>query len=202
MRRAVGEPRLLRLLVEGLDRAVGAKPPVALGEKARDCLRGLARGERPAAPDGRKEHHAPPLRLEKQAVGHRRDALLRERKAVLRTVRHADARPEQPQMIGDLGDRADGGASADRTARERVLPDRDRRRQALDRVDVRARKALEELPSPGREALDVAPLALGIERVEGERALSGPGDAREDDIAPAGQIDGDVPEVVRARAAD
>ena len=41
--------------------------------------------------------------------------------------------------------------------------------------------AVEELPRVGAEGLDVAPLALGVERVEDERRLPGTGDARHDD---------------------
>ncbi len=60
-----------------------------------------------------------------------------------------------------------------------ALLDRDRRRQMPDRVDVRARQPLEELARIGRERRDVAPLSLGVERVERERRLAGPGHARD-----------------------
>src|SRR3712207_8340884 len=57
----------------------------------------------------------------------------------------ADARPEQAQVVVDLRDRADRRA---RVARGRLLVDGDRRRQALDRVDVgRSEEHTSELQS-------------------------------------------------------
>ncbi len=44
---------------------------------------------------------------------------------------------------------------------------------ALDRVDLRLVHAVEELAGVGAEGLDVAPLPLGIQRVEDERRLPG-----------------------------
>ena len=82
-----------------------------------------------------------------------------------RAVRPARARKEQPQVVVDLGDRADGGAGV---AVGRLLVDRDCRRQALDEVDVRLVHLTEELTSIGAERLDIAPLALGEDRVEGK----------------------------------
>ena len=60
----------------------------------------------------------------------------------------------------------------------------------------------QELARVGRERLDVAPLALGVDRVEGERGLARAGEAGEHDqlVARDGQVD--VLEVVLARAAD
>ena len=52
------------------------------------------------------------------------------------------------------------------------LVDRDRRLQALDQVDVGPLQLVEELPGVDREAFDILPLPLGIERVEGQRALA------------------------------
>ena len=102
-------------------------------------------------------------------VDHLRDALRRERDAVLRAVRIADAREQQAQVVVDLGDGADGRA---RVVAGRLLLDRDRRRQALDQVDVGLFHQLQELPRVGRQRLDVAALAFGVERVEGERGLA------------------------------
>ena len=75
-------------------------------------------------------------------------------------------------------------------------------RQPLDEVDVGLVHLPEELPRVGRQRLDVAPLALGEDRVEGQRGLARPGEAGEDDEAVAGQLDADVLEVVLAGAAD
>ena len=70
------------------------------------------------------------------------------------------------------------------------------------RIDVRLLHPLEELPRIGRQRLDVAPLPLGVDRVEGERRLARPADAGHDDQRRGGQGEVDVLEVVCARAAD
>ena len=116
-----------------------------------------------------------------------------DRPSADRAVRPPDARVEQAQVVVDLGDRADGRA---RVARGRLLVDRDRRREPVDRIDVRLLHHLQELARVGRERFDVAALALGVDRVEGKARLPGarePGDA---DQRVPGQPDSDVLEVV------
>ena len=88
------------------------------------------------------------------------------------------AREEQLQVVVELGHRADGRA---RGAHRVGLVDGDRRRDALDAVDLRLVHAVEELARVGREGLDVAALALGVERVEHERGLARAGHAGHDD---------------------
>ena len=100
--------------------------------------------------------------------------------AAVRAVRDADARVEQAQVVVDLGDRADGRA---RVARRRLLVDRDRRRQALDEVDVGLVHLAEELARVRRQRLDVAALTLGVDRVERERRLPRTRQAGEHDRA-------------------
>src|SRR3712207_136609 len=111
----------------------------------------------------------------------------------------ADARPEQAQVVVDLRDRADRRA---RVARRRLLVDGDRRRQALDRVDVGLVHLLEELAGVGRERLDVAPLALRVDRVERQRRLARAAQAGDHHQRVARQLDRDVLEVVLAGAGD
>ena len=101
-------------------------------------------------------------------------------------------------MVVDLGDGADRRA---RVARRALLVDRDGRRQAVDLVDVRLLHLAEELAGVGAQALDVAALALGVDRVEGEARLAAPGQAGDDDQPVARERDVDVLEVVFARAA-
>jgi hypothetical protein len=86
--------------------------------------------------------------------------------------------------------------------RGRLLLDGDGRRQAVDLVDVRLLHHLEELAGIGRQALDVAALALGIDRVEGERGLARAGQAGHHDQAVARQVEVDVLQIVLARAAE
>ncbi len=110
-----------------------------------------------------------------------------------------DARVEQAQVVVDLGHRADRRA---RVARGRLLVDRDRRREPVDRVDVGLLHHLQELPRVGGERLDVAALPLGVDRVEGERRLAGAGEAGDADERVAREPHGDVLEVVLAGAVD
>ena len=114
-------------------------------------------------------------------------------------VRVADARPQQAQVVVDLGDGAD---RRPRVARGRLLVDRDRRRQTLDRVDVGLVHLAEELAGVGGQRLDVAALALGVDRVERERGLPGSGQPGDHHQRVARQRDGDVPEVVLPRPGD
>ena len=58
----------------------------------------------------------------------------------------------------------------------------------------------EELPGVARQRLHVPPLPLGVDGVEGERALPRPGQPGEDDQPVAGQLQGDVAQVVLAGA--
>src|SRR5439155_1355051 len=89
-----------------------------------------------------------------------------------------------------------------RVLRSRLLLDRDRGRQPLDRVHLGLLHLLEELARIGRERLDVAALALGIDRVEGQRRFSGPREPRDDDELVARDLEIDVLEVVLAGAPD
>ena len=108
------------------------------------------------------------------------------------------AREQHAQVVVDLGDRADGRP---RVAVGRLLVDRHRRRQALDEVDVGLVHLPEELPGVRRQRLDVAALALGEDRVEGQARLARPGQPGEHDQRVAREVEGDVLEVVLARAA-
>src|SRR5207302_4166343 len=94
---------------------------------------------------------------------------------------------------------------ADRRARvpaRRLLVDRDRGTEPVDRVDVRLLHHLQELARVRGQALDVAALALGVDRVERERRLAGAREAGNTDEGVARQPDRDVLQVVLARAVD
>ena len=151
-----------------------------------------------AAAHDRREHLEARALLE---LEHAVDDLLRrlagDDPAAVRAVRHADAGVEQAQVVVDLGDGADGRA---RVARRRLLVDGDRRRQALDEVDVGLVHLPEELAGVGGERLDVAALALGVDRVERERRLARAREPGEDDELVARQLEVDVAEVVLPRA--
>ena len=70
---------------------------------------------------------------------------------------------KHPQIVVDLGDRAD---RRPRIAPAGLLLDRDRRAQAIDPIDLRLGHLAQELASIAREAFDIAPLTLGVERVK------------------------------------
>jgi hypothetical protein len=86
--------------------------------------------------------------------------------------------PQQPQVIVDFRGRPDRRA---RIPDAVLLPDRDRRRDAIDAVDVGLLHPLEELAGIRRQRFHVSPLALGVDRVEGERRLARSADAGDDD---------------------
>ena len=112
-------------------------------------------------------------------------------------LRHA--REEQLQVVVDLRHRADGRARAlDRVA----LLDGDGRRDAADLIHLRLVHAVEELPRVGREGLDVAALALGVDRVEGERRLAAAARPGDDVQLAQRQVEVEALEIVLPRAAD
>src|SRR4029079_10542637 len=99
----------------------------------------------------------------------------------------------------DLRDGADGRA---RVARRRLLVDRDRRAEAVDRVDVGLLHHLQELAGIRTQRLDVAALALGVDRVEGKARLAGTRESGDADEGVPREPDGDVLEVVLPGAVD
>ena len=109
------------------------------------------------------------------------------------------AREQQLHVIVQFGHGADRGA---RGAHRVGLVDGDRGRDAVDAVDLRLVHAVEELARIGREGLDVAPLALGVERVEHERTLARSGHAGDHDQLVQRDGEAEVLEVVLARAVD
>ncbi len=139
------------------------------------------------------------FRQRHDAVDHLRDGLAFDRQPGRRRIRHANTRPEEPHIIVDLGDGADGRA---RIARGGFLLDGNRRRQAVDLIDVRLLHHLQELARVSREALDIAALAFGVDGVEGERGFAGAGQPGEHHQPVARNVEIDVFKVVLAGAAD
>ena len=183
-------------VVERVGLAVDPGPGEALGLQLAEQVDVLAL----AAADHRREHLEAGALLEGE---HPVDDLLRrlprDRRAAGRAVRAAGARVEQPEVVVDLGDRADGRA---RVLRGGLLVDRDRRREALDEVDVGLVHLAEELAGVRRQRLDVAALALGEDRVERQAGLARAGQPGEDDQRVARQVERDVLEVVLAGTPD
>ncbi len=152
-----------------------------------------------AADDGGEEEQAGALGERQDAVDHLADRLRGDREAGGGRIGNADARPEQAHVIVDLGDRGDGRA---RIAAGGLLLDRDGGAEALDMIDIGLLHQLEELAGIGRERLDIAALALGIDGVEGEARLAGAGQAGDHRERVARDIDVHALEIVLARAAD
>ena len=194
--RVVAPPIELDVLVERAELAVDPR----LGEAAA-AQRGELFLELALAPaDDRREHVDPRvLRVEHHHVGDALERLAGDLLAAVRTVRHADAREQQPQVVVDLGDRADGGA---RVRAGRLLFDGNRRREPVDEVDVRLLHLLEELPGVGGQRLDIPPLPFGVDGVEGERRLPRSRQPGDDDQAMPWDVDVDILEVMNARAAN
>jgi hypothetical protein len=119
--------------------------------------------------------------------------------AAARAVGRADPGEEQPEEVVDLGDRAHGRA---RVGRNGLLVDGDGRRDALDGFDLGLLHLVDELPGVGRQALDVAALALGEQGVEGQGRLPGAGRPGDDDQLVAGQRDVDGLQIVLGRPLD
>ena len=117
--------------------AVDPGPAEALGLQAAEQVDVLAL----AAADHRREHLEAGALVE---LEHPVDDLLRrlprDRRAADRAVRPAGAGEEQPQVVVDLGDRADGRA---RVLRGRLLVDRDRR---ADRPSMKSTSGLSIWP--------------------------------------------------------
>ncbi len=179
-----------RHLVERVDDAVDRDPGEAL---AADLLEHVPVLALAVAHQGREDQEPGALRERQHLVGDLLHALAGDRPPADGAVRLADPGEQQPQVVVDLGDRRDRGA---RVAARGLLVDRDRRREALDVVDVRLVHLAEELAGVGREALDVAPLPLGVERVERQARLPAPREAGDHHQIVARDLHRDVAQVV------
>ena len=146
----------------------------------------------------RQQHPAAVLGLRHDLVDHLADGLRLQRDAVFRAARRADPGIEQPQVVVDFGDGADGRP---RIVRGRFLFDGNGRRQAFDVIHIRLFHHRQELPGIGRQRLHVAALALGVNGVEGQRRLAGAGQAGDHDQSVTRQVEVDVLEVMGAGAA-
>ena len=69
-------------------------------------------------------------------------------------------------------------------------------------LGLRLVELFEKLPRVGREALDVPPLPLGVERVEGEAGLAAARNAAHDDQPAMRQVEIDLPQIVDRHAAE
>ena len=117
--------------------------------------------------------------------------------AALDAVRLAAASEEQPQVIVNFRRGRNGRT---RIPRRILLPNRYRRRDARNVIDVGLLHALQKLARVCRQRLDIAPLPFGIHRVERERRLPRSADAGNDRDGVVRDLDADVFQIVYARA--
>ena len=120
----------------------------------------------------------------------------RERLSAQRAVRRPHRGEQHPQVVGDVGHRADRrtGIGADG-----LLIDGHDRRQTVDEIDVRLFQLADEAFRKRRHRRQQAPLPFGIDRVEGERRLAGAAHAGDDDQLVARNFHVDILQVVLAR---
>ncbi len=185
-----------RRLVERVRLAVHPRPAEALLLELAEQLDVLAL----ATPDDGREHLEPAALLQREDPV---DDLLRrlplDRRSARGAVRPTGAGVEQAEVVVDLGDGADGRA---RVLRGGLLVDADRGAQPLDEVDVWLVHLAQELAGVGAQRLDVASLALGEDRVEGQARLARAREPGEDDQGIAREIERDVLEIVLPGAPD
>jgi hypothetical protein len=152
----------------------------------------------PVAHDGGQQVGARPLLHRHDAVDHVLDLLRLDGQASGGGIGRAGAGEEKAEVVVDLRHRADGGAGVFRRG---LLFDGDGGAEAGDVVHVRLFHHVEELARIGREAFDIAPLAFGIDRVEGEGRLARTRQPRDHHQLVAGDVEVDILEVMLARAA-
>ncbi len=102
-------------------------------------------------------------------------------------------RVEQPKIVDGLGSSADSNAVGARGTR---AADGDGGGKPVDAVGFGLVEAFEELAGVEREGFDVAALAFGVERVEGEAGFAAAADTTDDDELVAGNVEVDVLEIV------
>ena len=152
----------------------------------------------PAAHDGRQDVDARVLRVDEHHVHDAFERLRGNFPAALMTVRDADVGEQQAEVVVNF---RDGANRRSRVRRGGFLLDGDGGRQAVDQIDVGFFHLLEKLPRVGRQRLDVPPLALRVDRVEGERRLPRARQTGDDRQLVARDVDVDISKVMNAGAA-
>ena len=143
--------------------------------------------------EGEADHGARARVVAHELVGHALRRIAPGLAVAAGTVHAADLGEEETEVVVELGGRAHRGA---RGAHGVLLLEGDGRADVLDPVHVGPVEPLEEHARVGGERLDVAPLTLGEDRVEGEGGLARARDARDDGDAVVGDGQGNVLQVV------
>src|SRR5436190_3823622 len=152
-----------------------------------------------AANEGSEEYELRPFGQGHQGVLNLLGRLLPDWLAAAMARNLAQTSEQQPQIIVDFGRCGDGAAGI---RDSRALVDANDRSEAVNRINIGPLQLVEELPGIDGEAFDILPLPLGKQRVERQTTLAraaGPGN---DDQLATGNVQINVLEVVRSRAAD
>ena len=150
--------------------------------------------------DDQRRQHADvfALRLAHHLRDDRVERLRRHWNMAVGAVLHAELHVDEPQEVIELGQRGHGRlASAARGA----LLDRDRRRDAVDRVDVGPAGRLHDRARVGVQRLEVAALSFVEQDVERQCRLARAGDAGDHGERVTRNVDIDRLQVVLARIA-
>jgi hypothetical protein len=132
-------------------------------------------------------------------VDHLIDGLGSDGALALGAVGFTGTAVEEPQIVLDLRDRADGGAGV---VAGGFLVDRDGGGEPLDGIHIGLVDLAQELAGVGGKALHVTPLTLREDRVEGEGTLAAAADPGEHHHPVAGDGEVDVAEIVLAGSPD
>jgi hypothetical protein len=143
--------------------AVHSRPHEALPDRFLEQV-----AELPLSPPHQGSENLDPrsLRPGKDLFGNLGGRLRANRPAAVGAVGSASPRPQEAEVVVDLGDRAHRRA---RIPARAPLLDRDRRGEPLDLIHIRLLENAQELPGIRRERLHVSALPLGVNRVEDER---------------------------------
>ena len=142
---------------------------------------------------------AAPLQFGLQPASKLIPRLRLHRELAIRTILRPQPRKQQPQEMIDLGygcHRAFPAASAG------ALLDRNGRRNSSDQIHVRPGKLLHELPRVRVHRIEEPALSLREQKIERQRAFTGPADARDHDITVPRDRQRDVLKVVLPRSMD
>ena len=139
---------------------------------------------------GRKGHHR---------VGDALHGVRFDLTPTIRTIRVTHSRPQQTEVVIDLGRRADCRA---RCLGRVFLLDGNGGRETFDRFDVRLFHPFQELPRIRRKRFDVAALTLGVDGVESQRRFSRPRRTGDDSDRASGNFEVEPLEIILSRAAD
>ncbi len=185
-----------RRVVELTDDAVDAGTDEALAAQICEELVVLAFA---GLDDRREQQESRSLGEGQGLVDHLTHGLGAEVPAVSRAPGCAGPRKQQPQVVVDLGDGADGGAWV---VRGSLLFDGNGRGQPFDMVHVRLVHHGEELPGIGRQRFHIASLPLGIDGVESQRGLARTREPGDHNQPVPGQVQVHVTQIVGPRSAD